>query len=185
MIRKKDYKKIEKALADFLSGRFRDLAVQIGEGIHYRGVNVVLTSPDFDGLLPEQRFHHVVQCIPPEFYENNLRSGLVWFELTPDERGTDLMKMPRSEDVAEKEAEIDRRLDAWRFYDRFERAVASGADGPSRHDFVTARRILEEAGASRPEELEARLLFIRRGAASDADLVTVVMPEQSAPAAGT
>ena len=84
MIHKKDHKKIEKALAGFLSGRFRDLAVQIGKDIHYRGVNVVLTSPDYQGLLPEQRFHHVVQCIPPDFYEEHLRSGVVWFELTPD-----------------------------------------------------------------------------------------------------
>ena len=175
MIQKKDYKKIERALADFLSGRFGAPAVQIGEDIHYRGVNVVVTSPDFGGLLPEQRFHHVVQCIPPDFYEEHLRDGVVWFELAPGESGMDLMKMPRSEDIAGEEDAIRRRLEQIGFFEKLERAAGPGTD-PSRHDFVITRRILADAGLSDDDNVKMRLHFIRLGASCDAELLALESP---------
>src|SRR6185369_15304626 len=99
MIRKKDFTAVAKQLREHLAARFDDVDVQIGDDIHYKGVNVVITTRVFDGLLPEQRYHHVVRSLPPEFYEKHLRGGVVWFELAPKQAARDYMKMPRSEDV--------------------------------------------------------------------------------------
>lgn len=170
MIRKKDYAAVAKQLREHLVKRFDDVDVQIGEDIHYKGVNVVITTRVFDGLLPEQRYHHVVHSLPPEFYEKHLRGGVVWFELAPNQAARDYMKMPRSEDVAAKASRIEKRLADAGFNDRFASATAGRADTLSHDDFVVAKRLLAELGLSKPEIQEAALFFILRGLFCDADL---------------
>lgn len=176
MIKKKDYKKIEKDLQGFLSAQFADAKVQVGDGIHYKGTNVVVTSSAFAGLLPEQRFHHVVHAIPPDFYETHLRGGVIWFELAPGESGSDYMRMPRSDDVAGVETAIRRRLDEISFFDKHENALAAANGTVSERDFVEACRILADAGLDERECVDARLLFIRYGGFCDAEIPTVVQP---------
>lgn len=176
MIKKKDYKKVQRQLQDFLSAPFEDVTVAVGDGIHYKGTNVVVTSSAFSGLLAEQRFHHVVHAIPPDFYEEHLRGGVVWFELAPGESGLQYMRMPRSDDVAGIEKAIRRRLDEVSFFDKFEKALAAKDGAVSRRDFVEARRILAKAGLDEGENVEARLLFIRYGGFCDAEIPSVVLP---------
>ena len=170
MIRKKDYNAVAKQLREHLSARFDDVDVQIGDDIHYKGVNVVITTRVFDGLLPEQRYHHVVRSLPPEFYEKHLRGGVVWFELAPKQDPRDYMKMPRSEDVAGKAERIEKRLADAGFNDRFAASTADHADTLSRDDFVLAKRLLAELGLSKSEIQDAALFFILRGSFCDADL---------------
>lgn len=176
MIKKKDYKKVQRQLQEFLSARFEDVTVKVGDGIHYKGTNVVVTSSVFVDLLPEQRFHHVVHAIPPDFYEEHLRGGVVWFELAPGESGQEYMRMPRSDDVAGLETAILRRLDEIAFFDKHEKALAAEGGTVSERDFDEARRILAKAGLDEGENVKARLLFIRYGGFCDAEIPTVVQP---------
>ena len=176
MIRKKDYTTVAKQLREHLAARFDDVDVQIGDDIHYKGVNVVITTRVFDSLLPEQRFHHVVRSLPPEFYEKHLRSGVVWFELAPKQAARDYMKMPRSEDVAAKAERIEKRLTDAGFNDRFAASTAGRTDTLSRDDFVVAKRLLAELGLSKPEIQDAALYFILRGSFCDADLAKESVP---------
>jgi len=174
MIERKDHQRIAKELQSLLADRFDVVSVRIGDDIHYRGTNVVVTTPAFSGLLPEQRFHHIVHAVPPDFYEAYLRGGVVWFELSPGETGLQYMRMPRSDDVAPDAAGLDTRLRETRFLERFEQVLRANTGDPSQHDFVVARRTLAEAGWTEPEITRARLLFILRGAFSDADILPVL-----------
>lgn len=176
MIRKKDYAAVAKQLREHLVKRFDDVDVQIGDDIHYKGVNVVITTRVFDGLLPEQRYHHVVRSLPPEFYEKHLRGGVVWFELAPGQAARDYMKMPRSEDVAAKAERIEKRLADIGFNDRFAAATASRSDTLSRDDFVVAKRLLAELGLSKVDIQDAALYFILTGSFCDADLARESVP---------
>lgn len=181
MIERKDHQRIAKELQALLADRFDGVSVRIGDDIHYRGTNVVVTTPAFSNLLPEQRFHHIVHAVPPDFYETYLRHGVVWFELSPGETGLQYMKMPRSDDVASDAAALDARLEATRFLERFEQALRANTGDPSQQDFVIARRTLAEAGWTEPEITRARLFFILRGAFSDADILPALAPAPDGP----
>jgi hypothetical protein len=176
MLKKKDYPTIAAQLQEFLAERFEEVTVEIADNVHYKGTNVVVTSPTFDGLLPEQRYHHVVQAIPQDFYESYLRSGVVWFELAPRQSGRDYMRMPRSEDIESEESRIQSGLQKARFFERFAEALEGTEDEPSRDDFVLARQVLSELGWAEPDQLNASLYFVRQGAFCDADIVDVVLP---------
>jgi len=171
-----EFASVEGRLQAALSKTFPCVAVRVGDGIHYRGTNVVITSPDFAGLLPEQRFHHVVRVLPAELYED-LRGKVVWFELAPTERPDDYMKMPRSEDIIGNETSILKRLTAVKFFKKFEDRLMAKRQAPSRRDFIVAKEILEEAGLSPKEITHACLYFIRHGGYSDAQVFSHVMEE--------
>ncbi|MFH1418419.1 MAG: hypothetical protein ABII12_09070 [Planctomycetota bacterium] len=177
MIPKKLHTKVQAELQAYLSVAFGEVTVRIGEDIHYKGTNLVITSPVFKGLFPEQRFHHVVRAVPPEFYDRYLRSGVVWFELAPGESATDLMKMPRSDDVAVREDEIVRRLGDVDFAQKLESKLDGRPERASVTDFRDSRRILAKAGLSEEEVTSACLLLIRRGAFCDAQVVADVLPK--------
>ena len=171
MIAKKDYPRIQDQLQAFLAKQFKEVSVQIGDGIHYRGTNIVVTSPKFKGLLPEQRFYLVAQAIPTDFYEEHLRGGCVWFELAPGETGKDLMKLPRSEDIAAEEAAIGRRLTKLGFFNKLQAALRAPGSGASEDDFPLSRRVLSKAGLDDAEVTQACLFFILHGAYSDAQVL--------------
>ena len=176
MIDKKDYRKIQVQLQAVLAERFDDVTVQIGDDIHYRGTNVVVTSPAFEGLLPEQRFHHAVRAIPSDLYDQYLRHGVVWFELTPTETGLDIMRMPRSDDIAGQEDAILERLIATRFRDRFQATLGAAPLDLSIDDFILSRRLLFDTGFSEQDVTRACLFFIRAGAFCDAQVLADVLP---------
>ena len=176
MLKKKDYPTVATQLQEFLAERFDEVSVEIADDVHYKGTNVIVTSPAFDGLLPEQRYHHIVQAVPPDFYESFLRTGVVWFELAPGQSGRDYMRMPRSEDIESREATVRSRLTKIGFFDRFAEALEDEDDEPSRDDFVIARQVMTEAGLAEADAVNAALYFIRQGAYCDADILDVVLP---------
>ncbi len=177
VIPKKLYTKVQTELQSHLSTTFGEATVQIGDNIHYKGTNLVITSPLFKGLLPEQRFHHVVRAIPPEFYDRYLQNGVVWFELAPGESAKDLMKMPRSEDIADREAQIVKRLEDVRFARKLASKLGKKNQKASVTSFPESRRILTKAGLSEEEVTSACLLLIRHGAFCDAQVVAEVLPK--------
>ncbi|MBN2560535.1 MAG: hypothetical protein JXQ75_06360 [Phycisphaerae bacterium] len=176
MLRKGDYRKIQVQLQAFLAERFGDVTVQIGDDIHYHGTNIVITSPAFEGLLPEQRFHHVVRAIPPDFYEQHLRGAGVWFELAPGETGQDLMKMPRSEDIAEQEADILEELRKIEFFKEIGAELAASPQDASIDDFPVSRRVMTRAGLGERDIRRACLFLIRHGGFCDAQVLADIVP---------
>lgn len=176
MIPQKEYKRIRRELQEYLEPRFEDVVVQIGDNIHYKGTNVVVTSGAFAGLLAEQRFHHVVRAVPKEFYENYLRQGVVWFELAPGETGRDLMKMPRASDVAEDEIAIRKQLEKIEFFSKFKSKVGPSPQQLSDTHFTLTREILTEAGLNETKIDRVCLFMILHGAFCDAHVLTEVLP---------
>ena len=174
MIAKKDYRRVQDQLQSFLARQLQDVSVQIGDDIYYRGTNIVVTSARFAGLLPEQRFYLVARAIPEDFYEEHLHGGCVWFELAPGETGKDLMRMPRSEDVAREEAKIRAMLEKAGFFDQLEAALAADAKAASAEDFTLSKRILAKAGLGDQDTTRACLYFILQGAYSDRQVLAGV-----------
>ncbi len=179
MIAQKDYQSVQRELEGHLRKRLNRVSVRIGEGIHYRGVNVVVTWSGFAGLLPEQRFHHVVRAIPGEYYDRHLREGIVWFELAPGESAEAYMRMPRSEDVAAEEGRIAERLRQMGFWEEFLAAAGLRPHEASADGFVESGRILREAGEDEEAVRKACLFFIRQGAYCDAHLLAEGLSDQS------
>jgi hypothetical protein len=177
MIQKKDIDSVRRRLQEFLESRFEDVAVQIGEGIHYKGMNVVVTSRAFESLLAEQRFHHLVRAIPKEFYEQHLQGGIVWFELVPGESGLERMKMPRAADVAPQEADIRRRLTEVGFATGFREKFAADPQRASVTRFDATCEVLGAAGFDEDEITRCCLFMILQGAYCDAHVLTDVLPK--------
>ncbi len=183
MLAKKDFQRVQQSLQNHLRERFEDAEVTIGENIHYKGVNVVVTSAAFKGLLAEQRFHHVGRAIPKDFYEEHLQRGVVWFELAPGETGQDLMKMPRSSDVKNKQDEIKRRLHKAKFFEKLQAKFASNRQSASVTDFSATRQLLKEAGLNEQEITDACLFLMLNTAYSDAQVLVDLSPKMSAESA--
>ncbi len=177
MIEKKDYGIVQTQLQSLLAERFDDISVRIGDDVHYPGTNVVVTSPAFEDWLPEQRFHHVVRAVPPEFYDRYLQHGVVWFELAPGETGRDLMKMPRSEDVAADHDAILAQLEDIAFFAKFLAAMKDAPQDATIDDFKLARQIMIDGGLSTDDVTRACLFFISQGAFCDAQIRADVLPE--------
>ena len=158
MIPAGEYQKFQTLLCGYLKPVFDDVAVEIGDNLHYRGTNIVVTSQHFTGLLAEQRFHHVVRALPEDLYNDHLRRGVVWFELAPGETGMDLMQMPRADDVRKDEHLIESRLRDVGFFKALRARAASLAQPMSAMRFDETRRVLAECGFEGSEIERACLL---------------------------
>ncbi len=176
MMKQSKYIHVGRELQRMLKPQLPDVEVQIGDDLHYKGTNVVVTSGLFEGLLAEQRFHHVVRAIPGDFYEAHLRSNIVWFELTPNETGADLMKMPRSTDVAAEQEEIHSLVAAADFCSKFQQALARGSQRLSATHFELTRKTLAKCGLGGTDITRACLFMILHGAYCDAQVNTEILP---------
>lgn len=185
MIEAKDIDRLVRELTACLQFRFPDVSVRIGKDIHYPGLNVVVTSSKFAGLLAEQRFHHVVRAIPKELYEKHFQRGVVWFELAPGETGKDLMRMPRSSDLSNvDESDIRRRLMEAGYFKKLGAYFDSAEDEePSGVSFDTTRRILSKVGLDAALIEQCCLYLVRKGAYCDAHVVNDLIPALSAESA--
>lgn len=180
MIPRKDYGRVRGLLQQALERRFDDVSVAVGDDLHYPGTNIVITSRAFEGLLAEQRFHHVVRAIPADVYDEFLRTGVVWFELTPDETGRDLMKMPRSSDVAPRQEAIRQRLASIGFVDRFMAALGPEPGRASDIRFDAVCRVLREARCPEDEVTDVCLYMILLGAYCDTHVAREALPKLKA-----
>jgi len=179
MIPAADYERIQNQLAECLKTVFDDVQVQIGDQIHYKGTNVVVTSRHFDGLLAEQRFHHVVRAVPKDLYEEYLQRGVVWFELTPDEAGIDLMRMARAVDVKNQAAAIEKSLGEINFFQSIRDYFAKEPERASLLRFEAVREVLKQAGFNEQEIERACLYLILQDAFCDAHVLTDLVPKHA------
>ncbi|QDV89974.1 hypothetical protein RAS2_10500 [Phycisphaerae bacterium RAS2] len=168
------FEEVARQLQEHVRVRFEDAIVQIGDGLHYRGTNVVITSKAFTGQLPEQRYGLVLRTIPEAFFKKYLRGGVVWFELAPGESGKDYMRMPRSEDVAAQSADVLARMKKSGVLKQLEKAVAEAKGALSAARLDLPRQCMEAAKWSADEMQVGTLVLIGRGALCDADLPRVM-----------
>src|SRR5262245_39473630 len=92
-------------LTAILAAKFSGIRVETAHSTHWNRPCVTFRWHNFAGLLPEERFHRLVSAIPADFREKKL-VGFVWLELADGETIDEFLRLPRSEDVADRGAKI-------------------------------------------------------------------------------
>jgi len=154
---------------------FEGIEVEVGHSDRWDRMCVTFRWTGFEELLPEERFHRLSQVIPAEFHEKRLR-GFVWAELGPQESIEEYLKLPRSEDVGEREKAICTGLVGARFFESLRDAMEPDPTDRCPGDFSLSVAALSAAGLSAAKIRDAKLVFIRHGAFCDCQVVETVHP---------
>lgn len=166
---------LRQKLLGILEPHLPGIEVQVGRSQRWRRMTVTFRHQKFAPLLPEQRFRALLQIIPSELYEKHLR-GAVWLELAPGETEQDLIQARRSEDVADAEPEIARRLGRVGFFEALEEALGESPIQACGGDFAFSRKVLTGKGIVGDEQRDACLIFIRQGAYCDCEALLTAAP---------
>lgn len=172
--RQTDHARIRNRLLELLEPAFPGVEVEVGHAERWNRTMLTIRHGAFADLLAEQRFRRVVQLVPPEFFEE--LQGCVWFELAPAETHEDLMKAPRSEDVARQEPKLVRKLIAKNYFEKLKEAVGDSPIESCGGDFKVARRVLDALGLSEDQQRDACLVFIRNEAYCDCEVLLAARP---------
>ena len=127
----------------------------------------------FDGLLPEERYERLVRVIPEDYRQKKL-AGFVWLELAPGESIDAFLALPRSEDVADKEADIYAELRRIGFFHALSKCLGSSPKKTCRGDLSGLAKVLGEQSFDGGRIDQAKMLFIRRGAYCDCQALLTV-----------
>ncbi|MEI8122362.1 MAG: DUF2695 domain-containing protein [bacterium] len=75
---------------EYLSAAYPHISVTIQEGNGSTNrPQIIFTEEKFAVLYPMQRYHYLIHSLPKEFFDAHL-SNLIWVELAPGERASDL-----------------------------------------------------------------------------------------------
>jgi hypothetical protein len=170
MARKKSHATIQKELTKFLSPALPGIKVQVSHNDRWERVCVQFCWPGFADTLPEERFRLLLLCLPEDYRQKHL-SGAVWLELAPGESVEAYLALPRSDDIASREAAIAKRLVKAKFFDALEAKIASLPVEQSMADLSNTRAVLREKGFTEKQAQDACLLCIRHGALADCDVL--------------
>ncbi len=166
---------LERELTAMLEGRFSGIVVEVAPSKRWKRMSVTFRWEGFRDLLPEERFQRLAGAVPDPFREAKLL-GFVWLELAPGETVDAFLKMPRSEDVAEREVSIYGKLAEAGFFSALEKAVGNSPQKSCTGDFAKAAEILDGAGFKGDAVRDAKLVFIHHGAYCDCQIVETVGP---------
>ena len=175
---------LEKQVMTLLAKSFSGMSVEIGYAARWDRTCIAIRWEGFGGLLPEERFHRLVSAIPDEFRTSQL-AGLVWVELAPGETVDDVLKLPRSEDIAKREADIGRTLTHNGFFATLADRLGRSAKRKCPGDFTHTAAVLSDMGKPPERIRDAKLLFIRHGAFCDCQVVATVQPAMTKEHAAT
>lgn len=175
MVNSSIHSKTESDLADMLGELFPDITVDIGLSKRWDRVCVTFRWGGFAGLLPEERFHRLVGVIPEDFRTKKM-IGFIWLELEPQETIDSFMKQPRSEDIGNRELEIDASLRRVGFYGALQKTMSAKRNKGCPGDFSLSQQILVKVKCNDQQIIDARLLFIRFGAYCDCQVLQSVEP---------
>jgi hypothetical protein len=172
---------VDKRLAGELSAMLAEglpgIEVSVGRSDRWNRMCVTFVWSDFAGLLPEERFERLTRHIPQEYREKKL-GGFIWLELAPNESVDDFLKLPRSEDVSDREAEIYGRLESAGFFEDLGNALRPEPQKTCSGDFSRTLELLKpEKAVKKAIALDAKLLFIRHGAYCDCQALLTVRPQ--------
>ena len=159
-----------------LRRKFHGMSVFVEHSARWKRTCVRFVWPGFAGLLPEERFQRLASSIPEAFRESRLK-GFVWIEATPDESIDDVLTMPRSEDVADREAEIYERLEKIDFFSALKGRLEPEPQRSCKGDFSHVQSVLSNKRAGEAQTRDAKLMFIRHGAYCDCQVVQAVHAE--------
>ena len=175
MAGKRRHESIRKKLLDILEPVLPGIELEVSESRRWQRMCLTFRHPSFAELLPEQRFRRLLAAIPEDFYEKQLR-GAVWFELAPGETPEDLLRAPRSEDLAKQEPAIARKLLDCGFFDGLTDAMGQSPIETCSGHFAAARKVLAAKGITGDEQRDACLVFIRQGAYCDCEVLLAARP---------
>jgi hypothetical protein len=169
-------KTLEKQLAKMIAKPFDDMTVVVKHSDRWDRMCVTFTWKGFAGLLTEERFQRLTAVIPDDFRKKHMK-GFVWLELTPGEKIDDALKSPRSEDIAEREGEIYAPLEKINFFDALTQALDGDPLKNCPGDFSKTASVLKKKKYTAKKIVEAKLVFIRRGAYCDCQVITTIRSE--------
>ncbi len=172
----KKFQTLRGELAGMLSAKFPAIQIEIADSEKWQRPCVTFISPDFADLLPEERFQRLVTVIPAEFREQKL-AGFVWLELAEGESVETFLKLPRSEDIANREAEIYKQLMDVEFFESLAEKMGASPDKRCSGGFREMTRELSDHCFSPEQIRDAKLLMIRHRAFCDCQILLTAMPE--------
>ena len=176
MVRRQEDKKLAAELELLLAARFEGMRVDVAHSDRWDRMCVTFRWSGFEGLLPEERFHRLAGVIPEGLRESRLK-GFVWLELAPNESIESYLKLPRSEDIAEREAAVHKKLLEAAFYRALVASLGPRADTCCKGDFSGVEAVLSAKRWSRADVRDAKLVFIRHGAYCDCQVLQTVQPQ--------
>lgn len=185
MMRISDDEKLSEELGVRLAPKFPGVTVEVGTSDRWERKCVTIRWAGFADLLPEERFHRLATVIPKTFRDQRMR-GFVWLELAPEETVDGFLKLPRSEDIADREADIYAGLVKCGFFDALGKTVGPSPEMNCRGAFQQVLKVLSAKKYSPARAHDARLAFIRHGAYCDCQVLLTARPsldEQHAGAA--
>jgi len=150
--------------------------VGVGKSERWNRPCVTFRWTGFAGLLPEERFHRLVAALPAEVREERL-AGFVWLELADDESVDAFLRLPRSEDIADREAEIFTELFKAGLFDSLADVMGGSPGQKCAGDFREMIRLLSGVGFSEKRILDAKLLMIRHNAFCDCQILQTARGE--------
>ena len=169
-------KALESALTKLLASRFAGIRVEIGKNQRWDRPCVTFRWAGFAGLLPEERFHRLVAALPAEVREERL-PGFVWLELADGESVDAFLKLPRSEDIAAREAEIYAKLVKAGMFDSLVEAMGPTPGQKCAGNFDEMIRLLKRKRFAPKRLVDARLLMIRHHAFCDCQVLQTAREE--------
>jgi len=176
MTKKTPNNKLSKELAEMLMPHYAGMEVTVEHSQRWQRMCVTFRWEGFTDLLPEERFERLVRVIPEEFRQGKL-GGFVWLELVPGEDIDAFLKLPRSDDIADREEEIYSGLEEARVFDALKDALGPSPSKACQGEFSELGVVLATKKFSSDRIRDARLLFIRNGAYCDCQAILTVRQE--------
>lgn len=169
-------RQLEADLRELLAPHFPGMEVSIEPASRWDRPVVIFRCPAFANLLPEERYERLLRFISEPFRTAHMR-GLIWLELAEGESVDAFLKLPRSEDAAEREGDIYARLQSAGFFEALKKSLGRAPTKSCKSDFSDSVAILAERRPPSPSIEEAKLLFIRHGAYCDCQALLTVAPQ--------
>jgi hypothetical protein len=166
---------LEADLAELLAPGFPGIAIEVGENERWDRPCVTFRWTGFSELLPEERFHRLTGAIPEVFRSERL-AGFIWLELAAGETVEAFLRLPRSEDVASREACVYEELLETGFFKVLGKSLGRSPKKNCGGGFSASAAALVECKRSPAQVQDTKLVFIRHGAYCDCQVLESIRP---------
>jgi len=157
-------------LLERLSPLFPGIDVRVAHSERWNRPCATFCWDGFSGLLPEERFQRLATVLSEDFRATRMK-GVVWLELAPGESVEAFLKLPRSEDLGDREGEIHRLLSQGSFFDLLAKKMGAAPKRTCQGDFRETVAVIEQARAIDVSLTDAKLVFIRYGVFCDCQVL--------------
>ncbi|MFQ5463351.1 MAG: hypothetical protein ACE5E5_12095 [Phycisphaerae bacterium] len=162
-------------LLEQLAPRFPGIDVRVAHSDRWNRPCATFCWDGFAGLLPEERFQRLATVLPEDFRASRMH-GVVWMELAPGESVEAFLKLPRSEDLGDREEEIYRRLSKGGFFDLLAKRLGTAPKRSCGGDFRETASAIKRGKSIDVSLIDAKLVFIRRGVFCDCQVLQGAQP---------